>query len=173
MTRLGCGTAWSLLLYLVVPNAVLVVWKSVSSRAEGIHGDLDQNKHLRVPRDFKNGNLDVLVATERCSAWVGCQVWLMSITTIFHKIPENLCHRIGRTQVVLVSQASRLLCCSNEMGYLPIMKTWPRNAWKVSNLQVQKKPSSKKTRSSQEKLNVILQMRLSVPTLRNLVRDIV
>ena len=30
-------------------------------RAEGIHnGDLDQNKRLRVLRDFKNGNLDVL-----------------------------------------------------------------------------------------------------------------
>ena len=33
-------------------------------RAEGIHGDLDQNKRLRVLRDFKNGNLDVLVATD-------------------------------------------------------------------------------------------------------------
>ena len=33
-------------------------------RAEGIHGDLDQNKRLRVIRDFKNDQIDVLVATD-------------------------------------------------------------------------------------------------------------
>ncbi|MBM9833062.1 DEAD/DEAH box helicase, partial [Enterococcus faecalis] len=33
-------------------------------RAEGIHGDLDQNKRLRVLRDFKTGGIDILVATD-------------------------------------------------------------------------------------------------------------
>ncbi len=33
-------------------------------RAEGIHGDLDQNKRLRIIRDFKNGQIDILVATD-------------------------------------------------------------------------------------------------------------
>ena len=33
-------------------------------RAEGIHGDLDQNKRLRVIRDFKNDQIDILVATD-------------------------------------------------------------------------------------------------------------
>ncbi len=40
-------------------------------RAEGIHGDLDQNKRLRVLRDFKNGNLDVLVATDVAARGLG------------------------------------------------------------------------------------------------------
>nr|MBT3133332.1 ATP-dependent RNA helicase [Streptococcus vestibularis] len=33
-------------------------------RAEGIHGDLDQNKRLRGIRDFKNDQIDILVATD-------------------------------------------------------------------------------------------------------------
>ena len=33
-------------------------------RAEGIHVDLDQNKRLRVIRDFKNDQIDILVATD-------------------------------------------------------------------------------------------------------------
>ena len=33
-------------------------------RAEGMHGDLDQNKRLAVLRDFKAGHIDVLVATD-------------------------------------------------------------------------------------------------------------
>ncbi len=41
----------------------------VSLRAEGIHGDLDQEERLRVLRDFKNDHLDVLVATT-CSPWI-------------------------------------------------------------------------------------------------------
>ncbi|MCL8496383.1 DEAD/DEAH box helicase, partial [Apilactobacillus sp. F1] len=33
-------------------------------KAEGIHGDLSQQKRMSVLRSFKNGNLDILVATD-------------------------------------------------------------------------------------------------------------
>ena len=66
-------------------------------RAEGIHGDLDQNKRLRVLRDFKNGNLDVLVATDVAARGLD----LPNITHVFnYDLPrqvEDYVHRIGRS----------------------------------------------------------------------------
>ena len=57
-------------------------------RAEGIHGDLDQNKRLRVIRDFKNDQIDILVATDVQRVVLTFQVSLTSTTTIFHKIQK-------------------------------------------------------------------------------------
>ena len=38
-------------------------------RAEGIHGDLSQQKRMSVLRDFKNNHLDILVATDVAGSW--------------------------------------------------------------------------------------------------------
>ena len=66
-------------------------------RAEGIHGDLDQNKILRVLRDFKNGNLDVLVATDVAARGLD----ISGVTHVYNydipQDPESYVHRIGRT----------------------------------------------------------------------------
>ncbi len=66
-------------------------------RAEGIHGDLDQNKRLRVLRDFKNGNLDVLVATDVAARGLD----ISGVTHVYNydipQDPESYVHRIGRT----------------------------------------------------------------------------
>ena len=66
-------------------------------RAEGIHGDLDQGKRLRVLRDFKNGNLDVLVATDVAARGLD----ISGVTYVYNydipQDPESYVHRIGRT----------------------------------------------------------------------------
>ena len=66
-------------------------------RAEGIHGDLDQNKRLRVLRDFKNGNLDVLVATDVAARGLD----ISGVSHVYnYDIPQDdeyYVHRIGRT----------------------------------------------------------------------------
>ena len=72
-----------------------------------IHGDLDQNKRLRVLRDFKNGNLDVLVATDVAARGLIFQVWPMSTTTIFHKIQKAM-FTGSDGQVVLGKQGNPL-----------------------------------------------------------------
>ena len=76
-------------------------------RAEGIHGDLDQNKRLRVLRDFKNGNLDVLVATDVAARGLIFHVLPLSTTTIFHKIQKAM-FTGSDGQVVLGKQGNPL-----------------------------------------------------------------
>ena len=66
-------------------------------RAEGIHGDLDQNKRLRVIRDFKNDQIDVLVATDVAARGLD----ISGVTHVYNydipQDPESYVHRIGRT----------------------------------------------------------------------------
>ena len=67
------------------------------SRAEGIHGDLDQNKRLRIIRDFKNGQIDILVATDVAARGLD----ISGVTHVYNydipQDPESYVHRIGRT----------------------------------------------------------------------------
>ena len=66
-------------------------------RAEGIHGDLDQNKRLRIIRDFKNGQIDILVATDVAARGLD----ISGVTHVYNydipQDPESYVHRIGRT----------------------------------------------------------------------------
>ena len=66
-------------------------------RAEGIHGDLDQGKRLRVLRDFKNDNIDILVATDVAARGLD----ISGVTHVYNydipQDPESYVHRIGRT----------------------------------------------------------------------------
>ena len=91
-------------------------------RAEGIHGDLDQNKRLRVLRDFKNGNLDVLVATDVAARGLD----ISGVTHVYNydipQDPESYVHRIGRTGRAGKSGQSITFVAPNEMGYLQIIE---------------------------------------------------
>ncbi|MGT2847018.1 DEAD/DEAH box helicase [Streptococcus massiliensis] len=91
-------------------------------RAEGIHGDLDQGKRLRVLRDFKNGNLDVLVATDVAARGLD----ISGVTHVYNydipQDPESYVHRIGRTGRAGKSGQSITFASPNEMGYLKIIE---------------------------------------------------
>ena len=66
-------------------------------RAEGMHGDLDQNKRLAVLRDFKAGHIDVLVATDVAARGLD----VSGVTHVYNyditQDQESYVHRIGRT----------------------------------------------------------------------------
>lgn len=91
-------------------------------RAEGIHGDLDQNKRLRVLRDFKNGNIDILVATDVAARGLD----ISGVTHVYNydipQDPESYVHRIGRTGRAGKSGQSFTFVSPNEMGYLAIIE---------------------------------------------------
>ena len=65
--------------------------------AEGIHGDLSQAKRLSVLRKFKEGNIDVLVATDVAARGLD----ISGVTHVYNfdipQDPESYVHRIGRT----------------------------------------------------------------------------
>ena len=87
-------------------------------RAEGIHGDLDQNKRVRVLRDFKGGHLDILVATDVAARGLD----ISGVTHVYNyditQDQESYVHRIGRTGRAGKSGRSVTFVSYNEMGYL-------------------------------------------------------
>ncbi len=99
-------------------------------RAEGIHGDLDQNKRLRVLRDFKNGNLDILVATDVAARGLD----ISGVTHVYNydipQDPESYVHRIGRTGRAGKSGQSITFVAPNEMGYLQIIENLTKKRMK-------------------------------------------
>ncbi|MCS4488307.1 DEAD/DEAH box helicase [Streptococcus sciuri] len=91
-------------------------------RAEGIHGDLDQGKRLRVLRDFKNDNLNILVATDVAARGLD----ISGVTHVYNydipQDPESYVHRIGRTGRAGKHGRSITFVAPNEMGYLSIIE---------------------------------------------------
>ncbi len=66
-------------------------------RAEGLHGDLNQAKRDSVLRKFKNGLIDILVATDVAARGLD----ISGVTHVYNfdlpQDPESYVHRIGRT----------------------------------------------------------------------------
>lgn len=87
-------------------------------RAEGIHGDLTQQKRMSVLRQFKSGDLDVLVATDVAARGLD----ISGVTHVYNydipQDPDSYVHRIGRTGRAGKSGMSVTFVTSNEMGYL-------------------------------------------------------
>ena len=75
--------------------------------AEGIHGDLSQAKRMSVLRKFKEGTIEILVATD-----VAARVWIfrvlhMYLTLIFRKI-QNLMYIVLVVPVVQEKKVGQL-----------------------------------------------------------------
>jgi ATP-dependent RNA helicase DeaD len=86
--------------------------------AEGIHGDLSQQKRMAVLRQFKNGQLDILVATDVAARGLD----ISGVTHVFNydipQDPDSYVHRIGRTGRAGKHGVSITFVTPNEMGYL-------------------------------------------------------
>jgi len=66
-------------------------------RAEGIHGDLTQGKRMSVLNKFKNGRIEILVATDVAARGLD----ISNVSHVYNfdipQDPESYVHRIGRT----------------------------------------------------------------------------
>ena len=91
---------------------------------------MDQGKRLRVLRDFKNGNLDVLVATDVAARGLD----ISGVTHVYNydipQDPESYVHRIGRTGRAGKSGQSITFVAPNEMGYLQIIENLTKKRMK-------------------------------------------
>src|SRR5690554_7605026 len=61
------------------------------------HGDKSQNIRLKILEDFKNKNIDILVATDVASRGIDIPQLPFVINYDIPNIPEIYVHRIGRT----------------------------------------------------------------------------
>ncbi|MDQ0216312.1 ATP-dependent RNA helicase DeaD [Oikeobacillus pervagus] len=86
--------------------------------AEGIHGDLSQAKRISVLRKFKEGKIDVLVATDVAARGLD----ISGVTHVYNydipQDPESYVHRIGRTGRAGNEGMAITFVAPREMGYL-------------------------------------------------------
>ncbi|MGX7420500.1 degradosome RNA helicase CshA [Carnobacterium gallinarum] len=91
-------------------------------RAEGIHGDLSQQKRMSVLKSFKKGDLDILVATDVAARGLD----ISGVTHVYNydipQDPESYVHRIGRTGRAGKEGMSVTFITPNEMGYLRVIE---------------------------------------------------
>ena len=91
-------------------------------RAEGIHGDLTQQKRMSVLRAFKSGQLDILVATDVAARGLD----ISGVTHVYNydipQDPESYVHRIGRTGRAGKEGVSVTFVTPNEMSYLHVIE---------------------------------------------------
>lgn len=90
--------------------------------AEGIHGDLSQAKRISVLRKFKEGSIDVLVATDVAARGLD----ISGVTHVYNfdipQDPESYVHRIGRTGRAGKTGMAMTFVTPREMPYLRVVE---------------------------------------------------
>lgn len=86
--------------------------------AAGIHGDLTQDRRTKIMKKFKNGDLDILVATDVAARGLD----ISGVTHVYNydipSDPDSYVHRIGRTGRAGHHGTSLTFVTPNEMDYL-------------------------------------------------------
>lgn len=90
--------------------------------AEGIHGDLSQAKRLSVLRKFKEGSIDILVATDVAARGLD----ISGVTHVYNfdipQDPESYVHRIGRTGRAGKEGVAMTFITPREKSYLHVVE---------------------------------------------------
>ena len=99
--------------------------------AEGIHGDLSQAKRMSVLKKFKEGNIDVLVATDVAARGLD----ISGVTHVYNfDIPqdaESYVHRIGRTGRAGKHGKAISFITPEKNHNCTQLNIQPRNVWKI------------------------------------------
>ncbi|OCA89344.1 DEAD/DEAH box helicase [Bacillus sp. FJAT-27225] len=90
--------------------------------AEGIHGDLTQAKRMSVLRKFKEGTIEVLVATDVAARGLD----ISGVTHVYNfdipQDPESYVHRIGRTGRAGKTGMALTFVTPREKSYLSVVE---------------------------------------------------
>lgn len=90
--------------------------------ADGIHGDLTQARRLQVLRKFKDGSIDILVATDVAARGLD----ISGVSHVYNfdipQDPESYTHRIGRTGRAGKEGAAVTFVTPREMAYLEMVE---------------------------------------------------
>lgn len=90
--------------------------------AEGIHGDLTQERRNRVLNRFKEGAVEILVATDVAARGLD----ISGVTHVYNfdipQDPESYVHRIGRTGRAGQSGSATTFVTSREIGHLRLIE---------------------------------------------------
>jgi ATP-dependent RNA helicase DeaD len=90
--------------------------------ADGIHGDLTQARRMQVLKKFKDGAVDILVATDVAARGLD----ISGVSHVYNfdipQDPESYVHRIGRTGRAGKSGIAITFVTPREMSYLEIVE---------------------------------------------------
>lgn len=95
--------------------------------AEGLHGDLSQNQRDNVMRKFRDGSIDVLVATDVAARGLDVSGVTHVINFDLPQDPESYVHRIGRTGRAGKEGTSYTFVTPREMDHLHLIERITRH----------------------------------------------
>lgn len=118
-------------------------------RAEGIHGDLTQGKRMSVLNKFKNGRVEILVATDVAARGLD----ISGVTHVYNfdvpQDPESYVHRIGRTGRAGKGGEAISFITPREMPHLHLIEKTTK-----SKMQRMQAPSFDEARRGQQQITV-------------------
>jgi ATP-dependent RNA helicase DeaD len=95
--------------------------------AEGLHGDLSQNQRDNVMRKFRDGSIDVLVATDVAARGLDVSGVTHVINFDLPQDPESYVHRIGRTGRAGKEGAAYTFVTPREIDHLNLIERLTRH----------------------------------------------
>ncbi|GLX69256.1 DEAD/DEAH box helicase [Paenibacillus glycanilyticus] len=101
--------------------------------ADGLHGDLSQNQRDNVMRKFRDGSIDVLVATDVAARGLDVSGVTHVINFDLPQDPESYVHRIGRTGRAGKEGSAYSFVTPREVDHLHFIE-------KVTRQRISKKP---------------------------------
>ena len=126
--------------------------------ADGLHGDLSQHQRDTVMRKFREGSIDLLVATDVAARGLDISGVSHVINFDVPQDPENYVHRIGRTGRAGSEGTSWTFVTPREMDHLRFIE-------KVTRHRIARKPLPTLAEAIEGKQRVIAERLLE--TLRN------
>lgn len=99
-------------------NKIVKVLANAGMSADAIHGNKSQAARQKALKDFKQGNLNILVATDIAARGIDVSELSLVINYDLPNVPETYVHRIGRTGRANASGLAISFCDSEEKVYL-------------------------------------------------------
>ena len=104
-------------------------------RSAAIHGNKSQNQRTRALREFKNGKIDILVATDIAARGLDIDQLPIVINHDLPNVPEDYVHRIGRTGRAGASGLAISLVSADEVGLLQDIRRVLKQDIEVSDIE--------------------------------------
>ncbi|MGV8986580.1 MAG: DEAD/DEAH box helicase [Cypionkella sp.] len=125
---------------------LLVAW---GFKASSIHGNKSQNHRDRTLTEFREGSIDVLVATDVAARGIDIPGVRHVYNYEMPNVPENYVHRIGRTARAGAEGNAIAFCSPAEMGELQAVEKLLKKAipivggapWAASEIAAAPKPA--------------------------------
>lgn len=99
-------------------NKIVKVLEKAEINADAIHGNKSQAARQRALANFKNGGINVLVATDIAARGIDVEELSLVINYDLPNVPETYVHRIGRTGRARASGIAISFCDAEEKAFL-------------------------------------------------------